>query len=200
MSNGEGATGATGPIGPPGPAGPPGPIIPHRNLLDMPDSTGTETSHDLRYVTKVQDDEPTVPTPQFIGELWYDKDETQVIPVGATGATGPKGSTGPQGLGGIGLTGPIGVTGPRGLTGPQGITGAGLTGPRGLTGPTGYIGHDGATGATGPAGSPGGATGATGPSITNHALLSNLDYDSAGHTDFQRQLDYDPAFRAYLVS
>jgi hypothetical protein len=197
MSNGDGATGATGATGPVGPAGLSGPLIPHGNLLDMPDTSGLNTDHDARYVTKVQDDEPTIPTPQFVGELWYDKDETQDIPVGPPGPTGPRGLTGPQGYGLQGLTGPSGA---RGLTGPRGATGAGVTGPRGLTGPAGYIGHDGATGATGPAGSPGGATGATGPAGTsNHALLSNLDYDNAAHTDFQRKLIYDEDYRVYLV-
>ena len=109
MSNGE-----TGPIGATGATGPAGPIIPHGSLIDMPDSVGLNTDHDMRYVTKVQDDEPTIPTPQFIGELWYDKDAVQDIPEGPAGPTGPRGLTGPVGYGTQGLTGARGLTGPSG--------------------------------------------------------------------------------------
>jgi hypothetical protein len=45
----------------------------HADLTDMPDTTGVVTDHDIRYVTKVQTAEPTVPTP-FVGQWWYDTD------------------------------------------------------------------------------------------------------------------------------
>jgi len=46
----------------------------HADLTDMPDTPGTVTDHDIRYVTKVQDAEPTIP-PAFVGQWWYDSDE-----------------------------------------------------------------------------------------------------------------------------
>lgn len=58
-------------------------------------------------------------------------------------------------------------------------------GTQGIQGP---IGPTGATGATGPAGS------------NDHSLLQNLDFDSAGHTGFQRELIYIPDFKAYEIS
>jgi len=45
----------------------------HEDLSDMPDTSGTNTNHDTRYVAKVQDDTPTTPVP-FEGMIWYDKD------------------------------------------------------------------------------------------------------------------------------
>jgi hypothetical protein len=54
----------------------------------------------------------------------------------------------------------------------------GLQGPMGPTGPTGP---------TGPA------------STTNHALLTNLDYNNAGHIGFQKQLVYVPDFKCYEI-
>jgi hypothetical protein len=45
-----------------------------------------------------------------------------------------------------------------------------------------------------------GDKGATGPAgTTNHALLSNLDFDNSGHIGFQKKLIYDPSYKAYLV-
>ena len=45
-----------------------------------------------------------------------------------------------------------------------------------------------------------GATGATGAAgTTDHSLLSNLDYATSGHTNFQKKLVYDAAYKAYLV-
>ena len=61
---------------------------------------------------------------------------------------------------------PVGEAGPIGPTGP--------TGPTGTTGPQGTIGETGPTGTTGP----------TGPTASDHASLTNLGYDVAGHTGF----------------
>lgn len=47
----------------------------HTDLTDMPDSSGVNTDHDVRLVTKVQTSEPTTPTP-FAGMLWFDTDAT----------------------------------------------------------------------------------------------------------------------------
>jgi hypothetical protein len=57
-------------------------------------------------------------------------------------------------------------------------------GEQGLRGTQGEIGP---TGATGPAGT------------TDHSLLTNLDYDNANHTGFQKQLKYTADFKAYEV-
>jgi hypothetical protein len=71
----------------------------------------------------------------------------------------------------------------QGLKGDKGATGA--TGANsivpGPTGPTGSIGP------TGPAGT------------TDHALLSNLDFDNSGHIGFQKKMIYDPDYKTYLV-
>jgi hypothetical protein len=45
----------------------------HTALSDMPDTGGTNTNHDIRYVTKVQTATPTTPTP-YEGMRWYDTD------------------------------------------------------------------------------------------------------------------------------
>ena len=45
----------------------------HTGLSDMPDVYGYNEDHDVRYVAKVQNDEPTVPVP-FPGMFWYDDD------------------------------------------------------------------------------------------------------------------------------
>jgi len=34
---------------------------------------------------------------------------------------------------------------------------------------------------------------------TDHALLSNLDYDNAGHTGFQKKLNYITEYKGYEV-
>jgi hypothetical protein len=34
---------------------------------------------------------------------------------------------------------------------------------------------------------------------TDHALLSNLDYDLAGHINFQKKLTYVPEYKAFQV-
>ena len=34
---------------------------------------------------------------------------------------------------------------------------------------------------------------------TDHAALSNLDYDHAGHTGFQKKIDWDDDYNAFLV-
>ena len=45
-----------------------------------------------------------------------------------------------------------------------------------------------------------GDKGATGPAgTTDHALLSNLDFDNSGHIGFQKKLIYDPSYKAYFV-
>lgn len=69
----------------------------------------------------------------------------------------------------VGFNQPITVL-EMGPAGPPGTGGA--TGPQGIQGPTGATGAIGPQGATGPAGT------------TDHALLSHLDYASAGHTGF----------------
>jgi len=48
-------------------------VADHGDLDDMPDTTGINEDHDVRYVAKVQDDEPTIPDP-FAGMFWYDTD------------------------------------------------------------------------------------------------------------------------------
>ena len=46
-----------------------------------------------------------------------------------------------------------------------------------------------------------GIQGPPGPAgITDHALLTNLDYDHAGHTDFQKKLTYQPTYKAYEIT
>lgn len=40
-------------------------------------------------------------------------------------------------------------------------------------------------------------TGGTGTS--DHAALSHLDYDNAGHTGFQKKIDWDDDYNAFLV-
>ena len=46
----------------------------HPRLLDMPDVYGYNEDHDVRYVAKVQPNEPTTPVP-FPGMFWYDTDD-----------------------------------------------------------------------------------------------------------------------------
>ncbi len=46
----------------------------HADLTDMPDTAGTVTDHDTRYVVQQSAAAPTVPAP-FEGMLWYDTDE-----------------------------------------------------------------------------------------------------------------------------
>ena len=46
----------------------------HADLTDMPDTAGTVTDHDTRYVPKVQAATPTTPV-VFTGELWWDTDD-----------------------------------------------------------------------------------------------------------------------------
>ncbi len=45
----------------------------HDTLTDMPDVAGTNSDHDVRYVTQLQTLPPTTPTP-FQGMFWYDTD------------------------------------------------------------------------------------------------------------------------------
>ena len=33
----------------------------------------------------------------------------------------------------------------------------------------------------------------------DHALLNNLDYSNAGHTNFQKKINYIPEFKAYEI-
>ena len=61
-----------------------------------------------------------------------------------------------------------------------------------IVGPTGATGPKGDTGATG-------QTGPTGATASDHASLTNLDYDNSGHTGFQKKLVYDPAYKCYVV-
>jgi hypothetical protein len=45
---------------------------------------------------------------------------------------------------------------------------------------------------------PMGPTGPVGPGgTTNHALLTNLEYDHANHVGFQKALTYIPEYKAY---
>jgi hypothetical protein len=47
---------------------------------------------------------------------------------------------------------------------------------------------------------PMGPTGPIGPGgTTNHALLTNLDYDNANHTGFQKLLVFIPEYHAYEI-
>jgi hypothetical protein len=48
----------------------------HTGLTDMPDTGGTNTDHDVRYVTKIDTATPSTPAP-FNGMLWYDTDEPE---------------------------------------------------------------------------------------------------------------------------
>jgi hypothetical protein len=76
--------------------------ISHSMLTGMPDVLGVVVDHDIRLVTKVQNDPPTIPTP-FTGMLWLDLDAPDSL-----GITGPIGETG---FGVQGDTGLMGVTG-----------------------------------------------------------------------------------------
>lgn len=58
------------------------------------------------------------------------------------------------------------------------------------------FGKQGLRGNTGPTG-PTGATGPSGPS--DHSQLTHLDYDNAGHTNFQKKLTYVPEYKCYEV-
>jgi len=40
---------------------------------------------------------------------------------------------------------------------------------------------------------------ASGNGTNNHNQLSNLDYENAGHTGFQKSLVYDADFKAYEI-
>lgn len=66
-----------------------------------------------------------------------------------------------------------------------------IPGPIGPTGPQGPTGPKGDTGVAGPTG-PGGG-------ITNHSELNQMDYESSGHTGFQKKLVYNEFFKAYEV-
>jgi hypothetical protein len=44
-----------------------------------------------------------------------------------------------------------------------------------------------------------GEQGLKGDGTNDHALLSHLDYENAGHIGFQKQLVYSPDFKAYEV-
>jgi len=50
----------------------------HTQASDMPDTSGINTDHDIRYVTQTSDAAPTVPTP-YEGMLWFDTDEINTI-------------------------------------------------------------------------------------------------------------------------
>ena len=41
--------------------------------------------------------------------------------------------------------------------------------------------------------------GSSGVGTTNHAQLTNLDYDNANHTGFQKKIDYDEDYRSFLI-
>jgi len=53
----------------------------HGNLSNMPDTGGTNTDHDTRYVAKVQAATPTTPTP-FPGMIWRDTDAVNNFSLG----------------------------------------------------------------------------------------------------------------------
>jgi|GEM_PF-6165260 len=38
-----------------------------------------------------------------------------------------------------------------------------------------------------------------GSGTSNHASLSNLDYASAGHTGFQKTIEWDEFYRSFLI-
>jgi hypothetical protein len=194
ISKDAGLTGAVGETGIQGYTGIQGStgyggVITHGQLINMPDVTGMVTDHDIRLVTKVQPNTPTLPIP-FTGMLWYDTDAIEDMGVtGPTGDTG-LGVTGPQGYTGLsipGYTGLRGETGLRGYTGSQGSTGVsipGYTGLRGETGLRGYTGSQGFTGLIGNTGSQGhtGVQGHTGsPGITGLLGATGL----RGETGFQ---------------
>jgi hypothetical protein len=41
--------------------------------------------------------------------------------------------------------------------------------------------------------------GCGGTGTSNHAALTNLDYDNANHTGFQKKIDWDDDYNAFLV-
>jgi len=41
--------------------------------------------------------------------------------------------------------------------------------------------------------------GCSGVGTSNHAALTNLDYDNANHTGFQKKIDWDEDYNAFLV-
>ena len=41
--------------------------------------------------------------------------------------------------------------------------------------------------------------GGTAVGISDHSLLSNLDYDHAGHQNFQKKINYISAYKAYVI-
>jgi hypothetical protein len=124
--------------------------VSHESLSDMPDTTGSNTDHDTRYVIRVQPDVPEIPD-SFTGMTWYDTNSNILKifdGVNWVSINEFQGVTGLQGETGIsGLTGLIGVTGLVGATGIQGVTGLmGLTGIQGATGAQGVTGSQGVTG------------------------------------------------------
>lgn len=41
--------------------------------------------------------------------------------------------------------------------------------------------------------------GGIGTGIVDHNLLNNLDYDNAGHTNFQKKINYISEYKAYEI-
>lgn len=78
-----------------------------------------------------------------------------------------------------------------GQSGYSGYSGSGSSGYSGWSGKSGYSG----IGVSGYSG----WSGYSGSGTTDHALLTHRDYDSAGHTGFQKQLIWDEAYLAYLI-
>lgn len=81
-----------------------------------------------------------------------------------------------------------------------------LQGERGYSGYSGYSGQSirgtsGYSGVPGPAGPVGisGISGYSGSGTNDHSLLQNLDYESSGHSGFQKAMTWDEDFKAYLI-
>jgi hypothetical protein len=42
-------------------------------------------------------------------------------------------------------------------------------------------------------------TGGAGVGVTDHAVLTNLDYAHAGHIGFQKKVDWDEEYNSFLI-
>jgi hypothetical protein len=65
---------------------------------------------------------------------------------------------------------------------------SGYSGTSGYSGWSGYSGYSGRSGYSGYSGN-----------ATNHALLTNLAYNVAGHSGFQKALIWDASYEVYLI-
>ena len=86
-----------------------------------------------------------------------------------------------------------GISGYSGISGISGYSGiVGISGYSGIVGVSGYSGIVGTSGYSG-------VSGLSGYSTSDHAALTNLDYNNANHTGFQRTMIWEPAYGSYLI-